>query len=87
MKASDLERKKFDKALDVIIELFNNLENDEPIINFKDDVWITIQKAKKKYGDEMVDEKLNTIVMETLSWLELEDVVLEEEEEATEEEE
>ncbi|MBB6452684.1 hypothetical protein HNQ94_001130 [Salirhabdus euzebyi] len=80
MKATELESKRFDKALDEFIDLFNNLETDEPVIGFGDDVLENIKRAKKKYGNDMVDEKINTVVREMLSWLELDDVELEEEE-------
>ncbi|SHG27771.1 hypothetical protein [Ornithinibacillus halophilus] len=84
MKANEEEKKKFDKALDDILELFNNLEEDEPIIKFTDDVFENIELAKKKYGDETVDEKINTVVREMLSWLDL-DEDNEDEKEAEEE--
>ncbi|MUK87999.1 hypothetical protein GMD78_06250 [Ornithinibacillus sp. L9] len=74
MKANDLERKKFDKALDDILDLFNNLEDDVPIINFNEEVIENIELAKKKYGDDTIDEKINALVREMLSWLDLEDV-------------
>ncbi|MDL4843003.1 atypical membrane-integrating protein (Mistic protein) [Aquibacillus rhizosphaerae] len=79
MKATELESKRFDKALDEIIELFNNIESDTPIIEFSQDVIDNIERAKKKYGEEMVDEKINKVVYEMLSWLDLEDIELEEE--------
>lgn len=85
MKANEYETKRFDKALDEILDLFNNLENDEPIIDFNDDVLELIEKAKKKYGIEQVSGKINTIVEEMLSWLDLDDVDLKGEEEAGEE--
>ena len=86
MKANEYETKRFDKALDEILDLFNNLENDEPIIDFNDDVLELIEKAKKKYGIEQVSGKINTIVEEMLSWLDLDDVDLKGEEEEEEEE-
>ena len=76
MKANEYETKRFDKALDEILDLFNNLENDEPIIDFNDDVLELIEKAKKKYGIEQVSEKINSVVGEMLSWLELDDIDL-----------
>ncbi|GGB45464.1 hypothetical protein F3157_15085 [Virgibacillus dakarensis] len=79
MKANELETKRFDKALDEFIELFNNLEKDEPIIHFEEEVVQNIERAKKKYGNDMVDEKINTVVREMLSWLDLEDVEEDEE--------
>lgn len=78
MKATELEKKRFDKALDEFIELFNNMEDDKPIIHFTDEVLGNIERAKKKYGEEMVHDKINIVVHEMLSWLDLEDVELEE---------
>ncbi|WP_085993216.1 hypothetical protein [Oceanobacillus senegalensis] len=80
MKATEIESKRFDKALDEILDLFNNLESDDPIINYRDDVLKNIQLAKKKYGDKIVNEKVNTVVGEMLSWLDLDDVPLDSEE-------
>ncbi|WP_099156902.1 hypothetical protein [Virgibacillus ndiopensis] len=74
MKATELETKRFDKALDEILDLFNNLERDDPIIHFGEDVIENIERAKKKYGDDMVDKKINTVVSEMLSWLDLDGV-------------
>ena len=79
MKANDFETKRFDKALDEILDLFNNLETDEPIIDFNEDVLELLEKAKKKYGIEQVSEKINSFIGEMLSWLDLEDIDLEEE--------
>jgi hypothetical protein len=76
VKATELESKRFDKALDEIIELFNNLESDDPIIHFSDEVIDNIERAKIKYGVNMVDEKINNVVSEMLSWLDLDDVEL-----------
>ncbi|MEQ6390006.1 hypothetical protein RZN22_11835 [Bacillaceae bacterium S4-13-58] len=78
MKATELEKKRFDKGLDEFIELFNNMEDDKPIIHFSDEVLGNIERAKKKYGEEMVNEKINTVVHEMLSWLDLEDIEVEE---------
>ena len=86
MKANDIERKRFDEALDVIIDLFNNLENDRPIIQFDDEVVEQIEKAKIKYGEDTVNERINKIVQDMLAWLDLEDVELGEEEDSGEEE-
>ncbi|MFC2949780.1 hypothetical protein [Virgibacillus sediminis] len=82
MKANDEERQRFDKAVDEILDLFNNLEDDQPIIKFGDDVLENIGLAKKKYGDDMVNEKINTVVREMLSWLDLENVESDEEDES-----
>ncbi|QHS21878.1 hypothetical protein GWK91_02505 [Virgibacillus sp. MSP4-1] len=80
MKATDVEQKRFDKALDEIIDLFNNIENDIPIINYSDDVIENIDKAKKKYGKDVMNERINNVVGEMLSWLDLDDVELDGEE-------
>ncbi len=76
MKATELESKRYGKALDEMIDLYNNIEYDTPIIQFSDDVEENIERAKKKYGDEMVDEKINTVVREMLSWLDLDGIEL-----------
>lgn len=78
LKATEIETKRFDKALDEILDIFNNMEEDEPIINFNEDVLELIEKAKKKYGIEQVSEKINAVVGEMLTWLDLEDINLEE---------
>ncbi|WP_449354059.1 atypical membrane-integrating protein (Mistic protein) [Virgibacillus natechei] len=83
MKATEIERKAFDKSLDSILELFNNLEEDVPIIHFGDDVIENIEHAKEKYGADMVNQKINTIVREMLSWLDLEEADSDSEEEET----
>jgi hypothetical protein len=85
MKANDIERNKFDKALDVMIELFNNLEDDIPVIQFHDDVLEKIALAKKKYGDQEVNDRINKMVMNVLSWLDLDAEPDNEEEDGEEE--
>ncbi|TMN23169.1 hypothetical protein FH966_09800 [Lentibacillus cibarius] len=81
MKANETETKRFDKALDEILDLYNNLEEDEPVIQFETDVMEMIERAKVKYGNDMVNEKINTVVRAMLSWLDLDDVTSGEEEE------
>ncbi|MFC7392627.1 atypical membrane-integrating protein (Mistic protein) [Scopulibacillus cellulosilyticus] len=87
MKANDQERKKFDKALDDILELFNELEDDKPLIDFDDDVIENIEKTKLKFGESETNEKINTLIRDMLSWLDLSDVDLEEDTEDDEKEE
>ncbi|HET7629416.1 MAG TPA: hypothetical protein VFK44_13665 [Bacillales bacterium] len=82
MKANAAERKKFDKALDDILELFNDLEDDQPVVRFDEAIVEQIGKAKRKFGAREVDTKINTVVREMLSWLDLDEV---EEEPAAEE--
>ncbi|MBR3121648.1 hypothetical protein [Oceanobacillus profundus] len=59
IESNRLETKRFDKALDEILDIFNNIEDDEPIINFNVEVLELIEKAKKKYGIEKVSEKIS----------------------------
>ncbi|EQB37425.1 MULTISPECIES: hypothetical protein [Virgibacillus] len=78
MKANDMESKRFDKALDEFIDLFNNLETDVPIIQFGEDVIKNIELAKQKYGEAVIDKKINIVVREMLSLLDLENMKIEE---------
>ncbi|MFZ4450776.1 hypothetical protein [Salibacterium aidingense] len=85
MKADKNDFNKYSEAIDKIqegnnemIELFNEMEDDEPVIEYTPEVLENIEKAKKKYGSGVVDEKINTVVGEMLSWLELEDVTIDE---------
>ncbi|WP_164667821.1 hypothetical protein [Virgibacillus doumboii] len=80
MKANESDYKKYSDAIDQIqqgneamIDLFNEIENDVPTIKFREDVSKDIERAKAKYGNEIVDEKINTVVHEMLSWLDLDD--------------
>ncbi|HET7658370.1 MAG TPA: hypothetical protein VFK37_08760 [Bacillales bacterium] len=76
MKANERERNQFDHALDEILELFNHLEDDEPLVHFDQEVMEKLQKAKLKFGASEVDSRINTVCREMLSWLDLDDVVL-----------
>lgn len=87
MKATEFETKRLDKALDELIDLYNNLEADVPIIHFSEEVVQNISLAKKKYGEHMVNEKINTVVGEMLSWLDLDEVEEQNEQAAVDEEE
>ncbi|WP_158595119.1 hypothetical protein [Oceanobacillus piezotolerans] len=71
MKASEEESKRFDKALDEFIDLFNNLESDVPVVQFTEEVLEKIEKAMEQYGVEVIEERINKVVEELLSWLEL----------------
>ncbi|CDQ39078.1 Membrane-integrating protein MstX [Virgibacillus salexigens] len=73
-----MESKRFDKALDEFIDLFNNLETDVPIIQFGEDVIKNIELAKQKYGEAVIDKKINIVVREMLSLLDLENMKIEE---------
>lgn len=74
MKANEREREKFDHAVDEILELFNNLEDDEPLVRFEPKIAERLQKAKVKFGAVEVNERINTVCREMLSWLNLDDV-------------
>jgi len=78
MKANEKDYQKYSDAIDQIqegydsmVELFNELENDIPIINFDAEIIEKIEIAKEKYGDSTIDEKINSVIGEILSMLEL----------------
>jgi len=80
MKANEKDYQKYSDAIDRIqegydamVELFNELENDVPLIHFDSKVLNKIEAAKEKYGDDQIDEKINSVIDEVLSWLELEE--------------
>ncbi|WP_077326348.1 hypothetical protein [Virgibacillus siamensis] len=80
MKANEDDYKKYSDAIDYIqqgnnamIDLFNEMENDYEVIDFDDEVINQIKKAKEKFGEEEVNHKINTVIHEMLSWLELGD--------------
>jgi hypothetical protein len=79
MRAKKTENETLSKAidnmqegLDSVIELYNELEDDKPLISFDKEVLEDLEKAKHIYGEEYVSQKLNTIVKEVLTWLDLE---------------
>ncbi|MBM7587196.1 hypothetical protein JOC86_003769 [Bacillus pakistanensis] len=87
MRANKTENETLSKAidnmqegLDNMIELYNELEEDMPLINFDKEVLEDLEKAKHIYGEEYVSQKLNTIVKEVLTWLDLDEHEEEEEE-------
>ncbi|WP_404457125.1 atypical membrane-integrating protein (Mistic protein) [Oceanobacillus kapialis] len=80
MKANEKDYQKYSDAIDRIqegneamIELFNELEKDNPVISFNEEIMKSINKAKEKYGDEIIEQRINKVVAEMLSWLELTD--------------
>lgn len=80
MKANESDYKKYSDAIDRIqegndamIELFNELESDKQLISYSDDVIEDIERAKKKHGNDMIDEKINAVVREMLSWIDLDE--------------
>ncbi|MFZ3579170.1 atypical membrane-integrating protein (Mistic protein) [Virgibacillus sp. DJP39] len=83
MKANENDYKKYSDAIDqmqqgneAMIDLFNEMEDDRELIGFDEKVVEQIEKAKVKFGDDAVNKKINTVVGEMLSWLDLEDVDL-----------
>ncbi len=60
---------KMSEGLDAIIELFNELEEDKPIIRLDDKVLDELEEAKEKYGVDFINRKMNNLIREALSWL------------------
>jgi uncharacterized protein YwgA len=78
MKANENDYQKYSDAIDRIqegneamIELFNELEKDNPVIDLNEELLKNITRAKEKYGEEVIDQKINSIIAEMLSWLDL----------------
>lgn len=78
MKTNDREKEIFSDSIDKvnegmesIIELYNNLEEDVHIIAFDDDVISLINQAKSHFGEEFVSTKINTLIREIFSLLEV----------------
>jgi hypothetical protein len=74
VKYNKEDREKYSEAidrmqegLDRMIDLYNDAEDDVDIIQYDEDVIQAIQKAKEKYGEEFINQKINTIVKEVLS--------------------
>ncbi|MGP4081414.1 hypothetical protein ACTWQL_16030 [Pseudalkalibacillus sp. R45] len=70
---------KMSEGLDAIIELFNDIEEDKPIIQLDDRVLSDLEEAKEKYGEEFINKKMNNLIREALSWLAAEETDEEEE--------
>lgn len=80
MKATPQEGQQFSDAIDLvnngietIINLYNDLEPNQPVIEFDETVLALIEKVKDKYGDAFVDKKVNSVVKELLEWLPLDE--------------
>ena len=76
MKVNETEKKSFSDAidklnegLDVVIGLYNEAEEDKPIIKFDDEVIIAIEKAKASFGEEEITRRINTIIKEVFAFL------------------
>lgn len=84
MKASQQEGQLFSDSIDqinngieAIINLYNDLELDQPFIQFDQEVLERIEKVKAKYGEAFVDQKINAVVKEVIEWLPLDENELE----------
>jgi hypothetical protein len=80
MRAKSDETEKYSDAIDkmqegleAMIELYNDMEEDAPFIDLEEGVLEDLEKAKRIYGDEYVSKKVNTILKEVLTWLDLEE--------------
>ncbi|SCC16051.1 Membrane-integrating protein Mistic [Fictibacillus enclensis] len=60
---------RMQEGLEAMIDLYNEAEDDIPLINFEKEVQEEIEKAKSKYGSAFIDDKINAIVKEVLSFL------------------
>ncbi|MED5048044.1 protein mistic [Bacillus siamensis] len=74
MKVTNGEKEKLSNAidrmnegLDAFIQLYNESENDEPLIQFEDETADLIRQARDSYGQEQLNDKLNTIIKQILS--------------------
>ena len=89
MRVSKEENKKLSdsidsmqEALDVFIDLYNQSEEDTFYVQLDDEVIKLIQKAKNAFGQEVVNQKVNTIIKEVLSFLPLDDYIGNDEDES-----
>lgn len=65
---------RVNEGMENIIELYNNLEEDEPLVDYEEDVAEQIERAKRKFGEAEVNKRINTVCREMLSWLPLDEV-------------
>ncbi|WP_453994204.1 atypical membrane-integrating protein (Mistic protein) [Bacillus nitroreducens] len=76
MKLNENEKKslsdsidKLNEGLDVVIGLYNEAEEDKPLIEFEPEVIEAIEKAKEAFGDEEITRRINTIIKEIFAFL------------------
>ncbi|WP_286166148.1 protein mistic [Bacillus sp. E(2018)] len=74
MKYNKEDREKYSEAidrmqegLDSMIDLYNEAEDDEELIQYDEEVITAIRQAKESYGEDFINQKINTIVKEVLS--------------------
>ncbi|POM99121.1 protein mistic [Bacillus halotolerans] len=58
---------RMNEGLDVFIQFYNESEIDEPLIQLEDDTADLMKQARDLYGQEKLNEKLNTIIKQILS--------------------
>ncbi|WP_449537390.1 atypical membrane-integrating protein (Mistic protein) [Ferdinandcohnia sp. Marseille-Q9671] len=76
MKLNETDKKslsdsidKLNEGLDVVIQLYNDAEEDKPIIEFDQEVIEAIEKAKETFGEEEITRRINTIIKEIFAFL------------------
>ncbi|MGA4718953.1 hypothetical protein [Fictibacillus nanhaiensis] len=74
MKYNKEDREKYSEAidrmqegLDTMIDLYNEAEDDEELIQYNEEVITAIRQAKESFGEDFINQKINTIVKEVLS--------------------
>ncbi|MGM0806443.1 MAG: hypothetical protein ACQET8_16995 [Bacillota bacterium] len=74
MKYNKEDREKYSEAidrmqegLDSMIDLYNEAEDDEELIQYDEEVIAAIRQAKESFGEDFINQKINTIVKEVLS--------------------
>ncbi|RZT21906.1 membrane-integrating protein Mistic [Fictibacillus sp. BK138] len=58
---------RMQEGLDSMIDLYNEAEDDEDLIQYEEEVIAAIKEAKETFGNDFIDQKINTIVKEVLS--------------------
>ncbi|MBH0157976.1 hypothetical protein IHV10_16470 [Fictibacillus sp. 5RED26] len=76
LKYNKEDREKYSEAidrmqegLDSMIDLYNEAEDDEELIQYDEEVIAAIRQAKESFGDQFINQKINTIVKEVLSFM------------------
>lgn len=76
MKLNENEKKtlsdsidRLNEGLDDVIQLYNEAEEDKPLIEFDQEVIEAIEKAKETFGDEEITRRINTIIKEIFAFL------------------
>lgn len=74
LKYNKEDREKYSEAidrmqegLDSMIDLYNEAEDDVELIQYDEEVIAAIRQAKESFGEDFINQKINTIVKEVLS--------------------